>query len=194
MNRIYQGKVIAVEIPDGKDEQGKLKWKKLDDWQAALWQHHELFQDGVNYYIAALASLGRSPDSPLTKLCDRISAVWASVEKQGQRREGIGSSLGKRFGLPAHEASLSRVMETAHDGGLPDAEAAEKVGELILDKATGASGIQQQGPGFWPQLCNPEFTRLGNLAGGAADNLKAKGAFMLSTHLHELKTSAEMKE
>ncbi len=43
MNRIYQGKVTAVEIPDGKDEQGK----PLD--LDVLWRHHELFQDAVNY-------------------------------------------------------------------------------------------------------------------------------------------------
>jgi len=57
MNRIYQGKVTAVEIPEGKDEQGKPKWKKLDDWQSTLWQHHEFFQDGVNYYTLALAAM-----------------------------------------------------------------------------------------------------------------------------------------
>jgi len=43
MNRIYQGKVTAVEIPDGKDEQGK----PLDI--DVLRQHHELFQDTVNF-------------------------------------------------------------------------------------------------------------------------------------------------
>ena len=42
MNRIYQGKVTAVEIPDGKDKQDK----PLDI--DVLWQHHELFQDAVN--------------------------------------------------------------------------------------------------------------------------------------------------
>ena len=56
VNRIYQGKVTAVEIPDGKDESGKL-WKELPDWQSALWQHHELFQDAVNYYTLALAAI-----------------------------------------------------------------------------------------------------------------------------------------
>jgi hypothetical protein len=66
MNRIYQGKVTAVEIPDGKDEQDKPKWKKLDDWQPLLWQHHELFQDAVNYYTLALAAMaaGLEPNSP----------------------------------------------------------------------------------------------------------------------------------
>jgi hypothetical protein len=59
MNRIYQGKVTAVEIPDGKDEQGKPKWKNLENWQSALWQHHELFQDAVNYYSLCLAALAK---------------------------------------------------------------------------------------------------------------------------------------
>jgi hypothetical protein len=46
MNRIYQGRVTAVAILDGK-EQGKPKWKKLEDGESVLWQHHELFQDAV---------------------------------------------------------------------------------------------------------------------------------------------------
>ena len=37
MNRIYQGKVTAVEIPDDTDPQGNPKWKRLDDWQSAIW-------------------------------------------------------------------------------------------------------------------------------------------------------------
>jgi hypothetical protein len=52
MNRIYQGRVSKVEIPNGKDE-----WKKLDDGESALWQHHQLFQDDVNYLLAAFAAL-----------------------------------------------------------------------------------------------------------------------------------------
>ena len=67
MNRIYQGRVTAVEIPagkeevwghgrdnaqkaqkgveiaDGKDEQGRPL--EID----VLWRHHELFQDVVNF-------------------------------------------------------------------------------------------------------------------------------------------------
>jgi len=66
MNRIYQGKVIAVEIPDGSDEPSHPKWKKLEEWPSALWQHHLLFQDAVNYYTLALAAMaaGVKSDSP----------------------------------------------------------------------------------------------------------------------------------
>jgi IS605 OrfB family transposase len=64
MNRIYQGKVTAVEISDGKDDSGNLKWKPFDSdakknrekWQYVLWKHHEMFQDNVNYLLAAFAA------------------------------------------------------------------------------------------------------------------------------------------
>jgi hypothetical protein len=49
MNRIYQGRVSKVEIPGDKGEQREPKWKKLDDGEPALWQHHVLFQNGVNF-------------------------------------------------------------------------------------------------------------------------------------------------
>jgi hypothetical protein len=38
MNRIYQGKVTAVEIPGSEDEQADF-----------LWRRHELFQGAVNF-------------------------------------------------------------------------------------------------------------------------------------------------
>jgi hypothetical protein len=44
MNRIYQGRVTRVEVQDGKGG-----WKPFDNWQAALWRHHEMFHDAVNY-------------------------------------------------------------------------------------------------------------------------------------------------
>ena len=49
MNRIYQGRVTAIEVPDGKNKSGKPKWKPLENWRERFWQHHELFQDAVNY-------------------------------------------------------------------------------------------------------------------------------------------------
>ena len=48
MNRIYQVKVAAVEIPGRLDEQ----WKPLD--LDVLWRRHELFQDAVDSEIKEL--------------------------------------------------------------------------------------------------------------------------------------------
>src|SRR5713101_5111255 len=91
MNRIYQGKVIAVEVPDGKDESGKPRWKKLDGWQSALWQHHELFQDAVNYYALALAGMVEGLDDPKlveSFIAQEIAVVEASPKfKEGKKKE-----------------------------------------------------------------------------------------------------------
>jgi hypothetical protein len=46
LKRIYQGCVSNVKIPTGNTEN---PWRPLDDWKSALWQHHELFQDAVNF-------------------------------------------------------------------------------------------------------------------------------------------------
>jgi hypothetical protein len=45
MNRIYQGRVTKVEIFNGKNAEPQ----PLDNWEEKIWQHHELFQDAVNY-------------------------------------------------------------------------------------------------------------------------------------------------
>ncbi len=58
MNRIYQGKVTKVQtLKPGAKGIGPDDWQDLPDWQDALWQHHQLFQDAVNYYTLALAAL-----------------------------------------------------------------------------------------------------------------------------------------
>lgn len=56
MNRICKGRVTKVEQPKPGV---KNEWDPLPDWQDALlvsskqgedgWQHHELFQDAVNF-------------------------------------------------------------------------------------------------------------------------------------------------
>ncbi len=185
MNRIYQGRVCQVEIPDPAN---KTTWKPLKNWEDALWQHHQLFQDAVNYYLVALAALGQSPQSTLSELRLRITEAWHSVEKQGQKREGMSESFRRRFGDIAAE-SFSHVSCIALDQSLPDAMEAEKCADFLMAKATGDSGIQQQGSQLWPQFCNPCFA--GNFSGGTADDLRNQGSYILSTKLHELDENDE---
>ena len=46
MNRIYQGRVSRAEIIDGKGNATSApEW----DLESALWEHHALFQDAVNF-------------------------------------------------------------------------------------------------------------------------------------------------
>jgi hypothetical protein len=50
MNRIYQGRLSRAELLDVKDRtNSKTDW----DWEGALWDHHALFQDAVNYSWSA---------------------------------------------------------------------------------------------------------------------------------------------
>ncbi|MFA7344400.1 MAG: hypothetical protein WC003_08860 [Terrimicrobiaceae bacterium] len=89
MNRIYQGRVTKVQIP----KEGVTKPKLPEDWQdldpddpresrrlgeEALWKHHELFQDAVNYYTLALVALGEwlPAEHPITKLRERMRVAW----------------------------------------------------------------------------------------------------------------------
>ena len=56
MNRIYQGRVTKVQVPapaaaeetvgrKKAKKDAKPEWLDLPDGEAALWRHHELFQD-----------------------------------------------------------------------------------------------------------------------------------------------------
>ena len=58
MTRIYQGRATKVEtLKPGANGKSDEDWEPLANWEEALWQHHELFQDAVNYYVMALAAM-----------------------------------------------------------------------------------------------------------------------------------------
>ena len=97
MNRIYQGKVTAVQILDGKDEPGK----PLD--LDVLWRHHELFQDAVNYYVVCLLALA-APGNDLYPIRAKLDAkqpdgsddelmVWRQFRRRGAMRRGLRDSV-----------------------------------------------------------------------------------------------------
>ena len=50
LNRIYQGRVVSCQ-----DECGN----KIGNFEKLLFEHHQLFQDAVNYYLFALAAEAR---------------------------------------------------------------------------------------------------------------------------------------
>jgi len=94
MNRIYFGKANGVEICDGKDEFGRLRWKRVDDWQTKLWRQHELFQDAVNYYTLALAAMASDvrQDTPKGKAAfdwrEQVRENWLDGSRKAIRYQG----------------------------------------------------------------------------------------------------------
>jgi hypothetical protein len=100
MNRIYQGKVTGVEIKNAVGE-----WETLpkERWQDALWQHHQLFQDAVNYYTLALAVLAEGlPDAhPLKALRKRMSDAWEQFPRRTvSHARNLRDSVGCWLALP----------------------------------------------------------------------------------------------
>jgi hypothetical protein len=115
MNRIYQGRVTAVEIPDGKDEQGNPKWKKLDDWQSVLWQHHELFQDAVNYYTLALAAMAAGVEGEekqvhaLRGWVAKVKETWQKARRKSETFDGPQKRLASILKLPSDKCSFQEA-------------------------------------------------------------------------------------
>jgi hypothetical protein len=125
-----------------------------------LWNHHVLFQDAVNYYIVALAALGTSSQSKLTKLGELLAGVWESFDKKGQARQGMAGSLQRALQLQK-APTLSEVFAFFRDPLVADRveeRVFEKAGEFLMHKLGGESAIQQGGREFWPMFCDPSFT------------------------------------
>lgn len=191
MNRIYQGRVNQVQVALPADcaqkpkKSPKTDWRVLPDGEDVLWRHHELFQDAVNYYIVALASLGSSPESKLTKLRGLLEAVWQGFDKKGQRRQGMGDSLQKAWQLaqaPTLDEAVARFQEPLRTESIPPATA-EKAGEFLLHKLGGEAAIQQGGRDFFPLFCDADSTATFKLS--ATRRGRADDEARLQRTLHE---------
>lgn len=103
MNRIYQGRASGAELIDEKGN--PLPAPEHFDGLNALWQHHELFQDAVNYYLVCLLALAR-PGNPLWPIREKLDAhdengnpdelmVWRPFRRRGVLRPGLRDSVAK---------------------------------------------------------------------------------------------------
>jgi hypothetical protein len=134
MNRIYFGKVCLVETPNGKDESGKPAWKKLDHWQSVLWQHHQLFQDAVNYYALALAAMAADlqPDTPKGKAAlawrEQVRENWVDGYRKAVRYDGPHKRLAKWLNV---------------DAGITDEHAAFDASANAILRPNGSTPVQR---------------------------------------------------
>ncbi len=162
MNRIYQGRVSKVEIPDGKDQQSK----PLD--LDVLWRHHELFQDAVNYYLVCLLSLATDAESEMAKLRERVTKegtetyVWGSFRKRGVTRQGMQKSIAQYLtpgnDSPTFDQAASAVLAGNTIAGTAQGRATLAAGlRQLLSKCTGGSGCRNAAPEFLPRFCKPDF-------------------------------------
>ncbi len=167
MNRIYQGKVTNVEILNGKDG----KPESLPDWQDVLWQHHQLFQDAVNYYIVCLLALAGDLCIKQRELRNRMTTkpvegneeplyVWEKFRRRGAWRRGLGDSVapylcpGKADTSP--EECFAAVLTGNESAGTEGGRKLLDRGlRQLLDRCTGSSGCRNAAPEFLPRFCDP---------------------------------------
>lgn len=116
MNRIYQGRVSSVQIPRPGV---KNEWDPLPDWQDALWKHHELFQDAVNYYTLALAALaeGLTPDTAQGAAAlawrAQVRENWLDGRRRALRYDGPHKRLAPLLGVDASMTNEHAAFDTS---------------------------------------------------------------------------------
>lgn len=124
MNRIYQGRVASVEIPQLGT---KGKWESLDSdpklakqkGDAALWQHHQLFQDAVNYYTLALAALAEGLTSSTAQGAAarawraQVRDNWVDGQRRALRYDGPHRRLASWLGVDANIPEEHAAFDTS---------------------------------------------------------------------------------
>ncbi|MBZ0220882.1 MAG: type V CRISPR-associated protein Cas12b [Candidatus Methylomirabilis sp.] len=167
MNRIYQGRVTRVEISDGNGG-----WKSFDNdpktakkkWQDALWRHHELFQDAVNYYTLGLAAMagGLRPDSQESKAVlvwrEQVRESWLLARRKAVEFSGPHANLAKWLDINKKEDDSGKAFDACARALLKDSPASKgalaKVLLQILEEVD-KSDLNQFCVSRLPFLCSP---------------------------------------
>jgi hypothetical protein len=153
MNRIYQGKVTKVEIKNATGE-----WKPTEDWKERLWQHHQIFQDAVNYYTLALAALAEGlpvENKAARGWRDRVRDSWKQATRKATRFDGPHARIAPWLGIdPAKNDFTScakRVLRST--GATAEARAAAL---LQLLQEADESDLNQMCVSRLPWFCTPK--------------------------------------
>ena len=150
MNRIYQGRVSTLQIPDAA---GNLRTVPLGDPEnCPLWRHHCIFQDAVNYYLLAFGAMA-SADAAMSNrvildLRKRLGESWNADSKD---RRSLKESVCSWLGL-GHGAALEDAFQRVLEGIEVDAPVLNLALALVLNACGGESAIQQAGRGYFPRL------------------------------------------
>src|SRR5882724_5695382 len=169
MNRIYQGKVSKAELLDAK---GNDITPKEWDWESALWDHHALFQDAVNYYIVCLLALAAKGNDvyPIREKLDAKNEaggddelmIWRSFTRRGAKRRGLRDSVAP-YVCPNKADATPEDCFAAVLAGNESAQSEEGRERLdaglrqLLGKCTGAAGCKQAAPVFLPRFAKPSY-------------------------------------
>ena len=197
MNRIYQGRVSKVELLDSGKAGVVLKEFGRAEGETLLWQHHELFQDAVNYYLVCLMAMANDKGSLVYKIRARIDDpddvehnVWAPFLRKGQRRQGM-RRVAKYFGLDPETARLADCCKKSMEGNGAEPSLLDLALKELLFFCKGDGKIQQEGNCMFPRFCIVDYT--GGYNTGKDPAFKAAGEARLTGDLHGLATQDEFE-
>jgi hypothetical protein len=180
ITRVYQGRVHEVSVPqDGQ-------WRAVPDGLRMLWGHHEVFQSAVNYYLLVLIGLATDPQSEIGRLGPQLTACWNDFTRNGEARRGMRHSLAAFIGdFSTWESAVESLIDTSAS----TAEVRQLALELLLSRCTGDSGIQQNGRGYFPRFCQPDWSGTWDYAASWLDS--GDRGRELGRVLHDATTTTE---
>ena len=161
MNRIYQGRVSKVQRlkAGAKHELEPFDANDLErDRQLgedALWNHHVVYQDAVNYYTLALVALGADlPEGhPICELSKRMEAAWdVFPRKTTTPARCLRDSLQQWLGLgrdSTFDEALKAVLPATKISG-----SARSLAVALLAQRTREMKPQKAANTYWVRFCD----------------------------------------
>lgn len=112
----------------------QLRDEQRKQWETALWEHHQLFQDAVNYYAFALAAMaegmvekdkdGKEKLTAMAQFAEQlfgngkpkaadnyIEGRWDDFVHKGGKRAGLKHSLARTLGLDAKTLTPAECVD-----------------------------------------------------------------------------------
>lgn len=213
MNRIYQGRVTNVEKQNPDETTRKVvPWVPFDSdpkrsrelGEQALWEHHALFQDAVNYYLVCLLALAR-PGNPLWPIREKLDAhdengspddlmVWRPFRRRGVLRPGLRDSVAKYLtpdnNRPTPEECFVAVFAGNESAALEEGHERLDAGlRQLLKRCTGSAGCKQAAPEYLPRFAKPDYR--GNYGEDSSTLLRQNQAARLPHVLHSPATAPD---
>jgi IS605 OrfB family transposase len=191
MNRIYQGRVSKMQIENHEEASRKdLPWLQLakEEGDAALWDHHCIFQDAVNYYLIALGALA-SPDAAtsdrvILDLRTRLAESWDSFPRPNSKdKRSLKNSVCPWLGLGGDatlEDGFERILFNQDaQAALANSRALENLLAMLLEKK-GDGKIRNGGATELPKFCCTKTNA--NFSGEHSRKALARLRLILAVH------------
>lgn len=149
LNRIYQGRVVSCQDKDGN---------KIGNFEKLLFEHHQLFQDAVNYYLFALVAMSMENDAVFGKIKQQLKEVWNDFYRNGELRSGLKHSLYRIYAkdeILDPENGFEFAKNLVLDNCTVNQEILQAALTHIAEKCSG--DVTNSSKTYFPQLCCPSF-------------------------------------